>query len=203
MQQEYGKATVKKRRRPLDNSAFILSADDLRKLFAAARRLQDTVLLELMAYSGLRRDECVWLATRDVDADRGVLHLRKTKGLRARDVPLLPQVARDVRHLTEGRHEGYVLLNPQGQRLTPQAVNYTVAELGKRAGLVHPADANKGLNPHLLRHTFARRYLREGGSIVSLQKILGHSSITTTVAIYGSPSMDAVKADYDKAVKAV
>jgi len=39
-------------------------------------------------------------------------------------------------------------------------------------------------NPHSFRHNFAREYLRNGGDLATLAKLLGHSNISTTASYY-------------------
>ena len=48
------------------------------------------------------------------------------------------------------------------------------------------------ITPHTCRHIFATNFLRNGGSLVALQQILGHSSLSTT-QIYLHPSQDDVR----------
>jgi integrase len=47
----------------------------------------------------------------------------------------------------------------------------------KKAGIAH-------VHPHVLRHTFATRYLAGGSDIYILSKILGHASVTMTERVY-------------------
>ena len=53
------------------------------------------------------------------------------------------------------------------------------------------------LHPHMLRHTFATMFLENGGSLVSLQRLLGHSSLKTT-EIYLHMSFKYLKKDYEQ-----
>jgi len=51
----------------------------------------------------------------------------------------------------------------------------TIARLGKRAGI-----SNVRCSPHTFRHTCALLFLQRGGDAISLQRILGHASLTMT-----------------------
>ena len=50
------------------------------------------------------------------------------------------------------------------------------------------------LHPHLLRHTFAVHFLRRGGDVFSLQRLMGHASLTTTRQYVALTSGDLVAA---------
>jgi site-specific recombinase XerD len=53
-------------------------------------------------------------------------------------------------------------------------------------------------SPHTLRHTFAVSYLRAGGNLFYLSKILGHSSVTTTQRYLQSLGIDDLQAVHDR-----
>jgi integrase/recombinase XerD len=53
-------------------------------------------------------------------------------------------------------------------------------------------------SPHTLRHTFAVSYLRAGGNLFYLSKILGHSSVTTTQKYLQSVGVDDLQAVHDR-----
>ena len=63
-----------------------------------------------------------------------------------------------------------------------------MAELGLRPAL-HPW--------HLLRHTFASHFVMNGGNILALQKILGHSDVKMTM-IYAHLAPDFLEGEMDK-----
>lgn len=57
----------------------------------------------------------------------------------------------------------------------------------------------KPFGTHMLRHTFAKQYLKNGGNIVHLQHILGHSNLQTTM-IYTNPTQDDIKNGYEEMI---
>jgi site-specific recombinase XerD len=62
-------------------------------------------------------------------------------------------------------------LSLDGRPLSFQGLKTMLQRLGRRAGVSR-------LHAHLLRHTFATLYLVNGGDVFSLQRILGHSTLT-------------------------
>jgi integrase/recombinase XerD len=72
----------------------------------------------------------------------------------------------------------YLFLNSWGTPLTKNGVQQMVRRWGRRAGLTHVRRP-----PHTFRHTFAKNYLVNGGDVFTLQRILGHTTLTC-VRIY-------------------
>jgi site-specific recombinase XerD len=64
-------------------------------------------------------------------------------------------------------------------------------------GIAKKAKIGKKVSPHTLRHTLATHYLKNGGNIIALQKILGHTSLRTT-QMYITYEEDLVLKDYEK-----
>ena len=105
----------------------------------------------------------------------------------ARTVPVAPELIRlyaDYLHEEYGGIDSdYVFVNvwaePKGQAWSYPAAYDLVLRLRARTGL--------DFDPHWLRHGAATRWLRDGVSIEVVSKLLGHSSVTTTSAVYGNP----------------
>ncbi|MCU0476789.1 MAG: tyrosine-type recombinase/integrase, partial [Anaerolineae bacterium] len=54
------------------------------------------------------------------------------------------------------------------------------------------------VNPHSFRHNFAREYLRNGGEVVTLARLLGHEDVNTTAAFYAVFSKDELQSQHMK-----
>jgi len=65
-----------------------------------------------------------------------------------------------------------LFINSYGQPLKARGILEMMRRCGKRAGI-----REVRCSPHTLRHTFARRFLLNGGDVFTLQQILGHSSL--------------------------
>lgn len=79
-------------------------------------------------------------------------------------------------------------------------INYIVASVAECAGVSNPNPRYKNVSPRLLRHSFARNWKRAGGSLESLQKLLGHASLKTTLDVYGCESQSEVEDNYRSVV---
>lgn len=69
--------------------------------------------------------------------------------------------------------EDYLFCNIYGKQLTKSALTQALGGYNKSKGIKHT-----GI--HRLRHTFAKKWILAGNSVVSLRKILGHSSLEMT-----------------------
>ena len=139
-----------------------LAAAQLSGVLAAARNRRDRALLTLLLDTGIRLGEACSLTWRRVQEDRIIVDGKVGR----REVPISPWARRQLVGVD---------LPWRGKRgpLTVGGVQLAVRRCLRRAGV---ADGG----PHLLRHTFARLYLRAGGDVFSLQRILGHRDLATT-----------------------
>jgi integrase len=161
------KGIAKERERP---RIRVLTVENEQKLRAVlSERWQRW--LTFMLGTGLRLAEARTITEMEVDFDRQLINVPEegAKGGKPRQVPLFPEVAAAIRAELQAS-ERLWHANPQWHRDTLQAKAI-------KAGIPH-------LSPHDLRHTFATRYLRGGGNIYTLSKILGHSSVTMTEKQY-------------------
>lgn len=190
------KAVIRKVVNVNKDSEYFLPDEEIEKLLSASKNLRDRCLIGLMAFGGLRRDEARSLQIEDIDFERGWLNLKETKFHKTRTVPIVKRLQDDLRLLIGNRETGIIFISNKGGRLSLKQVNNIIAAAGERANLTNPNPRLKTINCHILRHSFARRFLRSGGRIDVLQRLLGHSTISTTVNVYGSPSLDDIQKQY-------
>ena len=177
-------------------SEFCLGEEEIRRLIEAAPSLRDKVLVEVLYYAGLRREEACNLRIEDVDLQRHRIWVAAGKGGKSRFVPITEGVAQDLKRLIGRRRKGYVFTSQRSKQLSPRTVNHIVAKVGKLAGVKNPNPRLRHLNPHLLRHSFARHYLKRGGDLRKLSQILGHSSVVVTHSTYGTASEEEIADEY-------
>jgi len=142
-----------------------LSNEQIHHLFETLRGMRHPhveLIAMICLVTGCRWGEAQGLTTSRV-AD-GMLQFVNTKSKRRRVVPIDPQLADRIRaHLRQ--HGAFSNCRDRFD------------EAVVRAGLKLPA----GQKSHVLRHTFASHFIANGGNILTLQKILGHSTLAMTM----------------------
>jgi site-specific recombinase XerD len=146
---------------------------------------RDRAILEVLYGTGIRVSECAGLELRDVDLAKGTLFVRQGKGKKDRVVPFAGQAAAalDV-YLREGRPA-------LSRRSRLQALFLSSSRRPLRAGTIQlivreharAAKLTVSVTPHTLRHTCATHLIQGGASVRHVQKLLGHSQLSST-AIY-------------------
>lgn len=144
-----------------------LSATELARLFLVPVCSRDRALLCLLIDTGVRIGEALNLQAEDI-LEETIIITGKTG---EREVPITQDTRRQLLALAK---RGYVFRGQRGHLSRPQAYDI-VHDALRASGL-----SGRKLGPHVLRHTLGRQFIMAGGDLVSLQRILGHSSIATT-----------------------
>lgn len=157
----------------------VLSAVEVELLLTALRVPVYRVFCTLLYATGLRLGEALALETRDIDAKRGVIHVRHGKGGRERLVMLSPRLYLVLRAYwaQERPPSPFLFANKEtGRPISRDSVWRAMHEAAKAAGLEQVR-----FTPHLLRHSFATHLLENGTDLRTIQVLLGHSNILSTV----------------------
>ena len=161
--------------------------------------IRDRLMVKLMYYAGLRVSEVrnlkiehlEWL--RDPDTPTHRILIANSKGGRDRFVEMPDNLAIEISSfIFDGTDDNpYLFITQRGEMFkTNWAIEVMIEKYGKKAAIGH-------IHPHQIRHSFAVHYLKAGGNLRVLQKLLGHSSLTTT-QIYLDIIAQDVSEDYKK-----
>ena len=155
---------------------FTLNHNQIKRIFRVVDKTthagyRDYCAMLLMLHCGLRVNEVNQLEANDIDFDNLTIMLAgaKNKNRKTRAVPMTKKVV-------------------DNDLLRKRMYRY-----GTLAGLLKECRPS----PHSLRHTFATNFLRNGGSVNALMRIMGHADITTTMR-YVRLNDEAVKEQYEK-----
>ena len=158
--------------------------------------LRDRAIMELFYSSGMRLAELVGLRITDLDLAEGTVRV-VGKGSKTRILPVGSKAREAIAAWLRARSEmsGHELdalfLSRRGQPLSARAVQTRLREWSRRIGMA------TGVNPHLLRHSFATHLLESSGDLRSVQELLGHADISTT-QIYTHLDFQHLARIYDK-----
>jgi site-specific recombinase XerD len=148
--------------------------------------VRNRAILWVFYDTGIRISELCGLRLADFDRKRAILTV-KGKGSKERRIALGQNCLRNLLYYLDKQRpdeeelaewcsagEDHLYLAETRTPLTKNGVTLLFARLRKRASIT-----DKRISPHILRHTFAVRYLVLGNDPFSLQELLGHEDITT------------------------
>jgi integrase/recombinase XerD len=172
-----------------------LSREEERQLIAHAYRVQGTrgLLIKTLFQTGARVSEFVNITADEVFFEEQMILISKAKGSKSRYVPILPQLAQELRTYLGHRTTGYLFETVQHTPYSPRRIQQIIKETAADAGI------SKRVYPHLLRHSVATTLLERGMPIDQIQKFLGHAKLETT-QIYAESSTEMIKASYQRAL---
>ena len=161
---------------------------------------RDRVLIALATYTGMRRGEMLALTWDDVDFEKHVIHVRHSVSFRnnrpvvggtkskagVRITPMNPTLESILKTCTD--KQGYVIKNTRtpDTPMTEKTYQRTWERIGKTINL-------HGATAHIFRHTFATM-MEPHTDIKTLQSIMGHADIQTTMNRYTHPIMENIQA---------
>lgn len=159
----------------------ILTKDEVDLLISqtnasSEKGLRDRAIIQLIYSVGLRVSEIIDLNIVDFNLDSGLIKLRQD------DMNRILSLNNDaIRALNEYLEEyrpdcgedDPLFVNLYGERLTRQGVWKIFKQYSKSI------DIDKDITPHVLRHSFAISMLDKGVSLIKIQKMLGHSDLST------------------------
>lgn len=132
------------------------------------------ILIVLMLDTGCRIDEVLNLKKNGIDFDNLLITV-DGKGSKVRRIPFSPEMRKHLWLYVKRVPTDYLFGTRTGTRLmynnARRSIRHCFNAIGVRGPHVHP---------HNLRHTFACNYIKQGGNIFTLSRLLGHSSVTTT-----------------------
>lgn len=134
--------------------------------------VRDRALLLFLLDTGARAAEVCAVNLEEVDLIAGAVSIRMGKGRKPRTVYLGQKARRALRAYLRQRSDRTPALwvTGEGERLTKSGLNSLLNRRAKKAGVKKP-----GL--HDFRRAFALNFLRNGGDIYSLQRLMGHADL--------------------------
>lgn len=155
----------------------ILSREEVARLLASVVNRKHRTLLMTTYAGGLRVSEVVRLQIRDIDSQRMLIRVEQGKGRKDRYTLLSPRLLEELR--------GYYRVYRPTEWLFPRRGTAVPMSTSSAQRIYNAAKARAGIRKqgsiHALRHAFATHLVESGTDVVTLQSLLGHGNIKTTM----------------------
>ena len=154
----------------------VLSKDEVHGILECLGNLKHRAILGIIYSGGLRVGEATRLKISDIDSKRMMIRVQAGKGNKDRYTLLGKRALADLRQYWKA-HRPVEWLFPGSESAKPITIS-SVERFFKRA--LNRAGIKKQATVHTLRHSFATHLLESGTDLYYIQRLLGHSSASTT-----------------------
>ena len=164
----------------------VLSPEEVKSIFDVTENLKHKAILMTVYSAGLRVSEVCNLKIKDIDSKNMQILIREGKGKKDRYSLLSNANLEILREYWRRYHPKEYLFSGKGRTdaITPRSVQKM---LGKS---IKKTEITKNATVHTLRHSFATHLLDAGTDICYIQRLLGHTRITTTTIYLHLRRMD-------------
>ncbi len=172
-----------------------LSRDEEQRLIQRAYqdKSERGLLIKTLFQTGARVSEFVSIKVEDFFLDEAMILITKGKGGKSRYVPILPELAQELRTHLGHRTTGYLFETNRHLPYSPRRIQQIVKATAEKAKI------KKRVYSHLLRHSVATTLLERGMPIEQIQKFLGHAKLETT-QVYAESTPEMIKDSYRRAL---
>ena len=158
----------------------ILSRDEVTLLIESPPNRKHRLLLATIYSAGLRVSEAVHLKISDIDRTRMTLRVEQGKGRKDRVLPLSRRLKVEI--------EDYLRLDRPRVWLFPNRVGSSPVDVTVAQKVFYAAKLRAGITKHggihALRHAFATHLIEAGADVPTVQRLLGHRSVSTTMRYF-------------------
>lgn len=155
----------------------ILNSQELKLLFDSAKSLKHRMVLKIAYSGGLRRNEISRLKLVDIDTKNNLIRIENSKGNKDRYTLLAKNIIPELRDYYKRYKPEKYLFNGQikGFPYSEEGLRWTFGQALISSGI------QKDVSLHSLRHAFASHLLAMGTDLFTIQKLMGHDDIRTTM----------------------
>lgn len=166
----------------------VLSKQELKDLFKAAKTGRNKLLLEFLYSTGTRVSEATKLKVDDLELEEGIARVKGGKGNKDRIIVLSKNWVKELKKYLKRKKikSEHVFSKKNGKPISSDTIQRMIKKYTQKAGI------NKHITPHSLRHSFATHLLESGENIRKIQELLGHSNLSTT-QIYTKVTTEELK----------
>jgi integrase/recombinase XerD len=151
----------------------VISKEKIKEMIDSTENLKHRLIIKLLYSSGLRLQELINLKRKDIDFERGLINVRLGKGKKDRVTLISENLKMDLlKYYSNYNFQTDYVFEGRKSKYTKKSVQKVLDNAGKKAGVK--------VTPHMLRHSFATHLLESGTDIRHIQKLLGHSDVSTT-----------------------
>ncbi|QOX62594.1 tyrosine-type recombinase/integrase [Anoxybacterium hadale] len=150
------------------------------------------VMINYLIATGQRLKNLQYLKAKDLDFENKVVKLSHTKNRKQTLLPLsnsIIEVLSEYLKYRKGKPDDYVFCKITGEQLGKTGIEQAIVHYSHKRGV-------DKTSVHLYRHTYAKKYLLNGGDLARLQRLLCHADISTTKD-YLNLIIDDLQLDYD------